>query len=147
MKTIALAGLLAAAAFALPAQAANHVSYTFTLAPGASKSFPIPAVGTPVTLTGTITAKNGGTQTPSALVAALVNQDPSSGQLTWIGTNGNGSQTVGTTLSASVVASYAFSNAVISATASATAGKGTLTVTQSATQTSVPCTYTILLGY
>jgi hypothetical protein len=151
MKTIvslAAAGLLAAGAFAGPAHAATRTQYVFTLAPGGAKSFPIPVVGAPVTLSGTVTSKNGGTQTPSALVGALVNQDPSSGQLTWIGTNGNGSQTVGTTLFATVVASYAFSNAVITAApATAAGGKGTLTVTQSASTTAVPGTYTITLTY
>jgi hypothetical protein len=146
--SLALAGLLAAGAFAVPAKAATRTSYVFTLAPGASKSFPIPVVGAPVTLSGTITLKNHGTQTPSALVGALVNEDASSGQLTWIGTNGDGSVTVGTTLSAKVVASYAFGNAVITAgAASAASVRGTLTVTQSATQTILPGTYAITLTY
>jgi hypothetical protein len=151
MKTIAslaLAGVLAAGAFVLPAKAATRTSYVFTLAPGASKSFPIPVVGAPVTLSGTITLNNHGTQTPSALVGALVNEDASSLQLTWIGTNGNGTVNVGTTLSAKVVASYAFGNAVITASpAAASGGKGTLTVTQSATQTILPGTYAITLTY
>jgi hypothetical protein len=151
MKTkvcLALAGLLAAGAAALPAHAATRVQYAFTLAPGASKSFPIPVIGMPVTLSGTISGQNGGTQTPSALVGALVNQDQKSGQVTWIGTNGNGTVTVGTTLSSHVVVSYAFGNAVITATpATFVGGRSTLTVTQSATQTSVSDAYTITLTY
>jgi hypothetical protein len=151
MKTIAclaVIGVLAAAATAAPAAAATRVQYAFTLAPGASKSFPVPAIGMPVTLSGTISAQNGGTQTPSELVGALVNQDQKSGQVTWIGTNSNGSVTVGTTVSSSVVVSYAFGNAVITATpATFVGGHSVLTVTQSATQTSVSDAYTITLTY
>jgi hypothetical protein len=146
--SLAAAGLLAAVAFTSATQAATRTQYVFTLAPGGTKSFPIPAVGAPVTLSGTITLRNGGTQTPTALVGALLNQDPSSGQLTWIGTNGDGSQTVGTTLSSAVVASYAFGNAIISASpAPAAGGRGSLTVKQSATTTIIPGTYTLTLTY
>ena len=139
--------ILAALATAPAAHAANRAIYKFTLAPGASKTITLPVGQAPVILAASVTFENNGTLTPSELVGALVNQDPKSGQVTWIGTNADGSQAAGNTLSSHQVAAFGSSDAIITATASTTTGPGTLTVTQSASQTIIAGTYFIRLSY
>jgi hypothetical protein len=121
------------------------VSYKFTLAPGGAKTFPLPMQGRPVTLSASLTAQNGGTQAPTALILSTIVEDFTSKQLTWLSVNGDGSTVASNTLSGSTVAKFAFSNAVLTATA--TAGAGNLTITQSSTSTSIPFTYTVLMTY
>jgi hypothetical protein len=95
-----------------------------------------------------LSAENHGTQTPSALVGAIINEDPSSRQLTWIGTNGDGTQAAGTTLSnPAQVAAFAFNNCIVTAAPGSGDVKGKLIFTQSATTTSVPLTYYVVINY
>ncbi len=72
------------------ASAANHSLLTFTIKPGGSATFTLPAQQNPVLIEVSVTFNNGGTQTPSEIMYAVVNQDPSSHQMTWIGTNSDG---------------------------------------------------------
>jgi len=138
LAAIAVLSFNATVAFA----ADHHSTLSFTLAPGASKTFALPAKSVPVRLSASLTAKNGATQTPCALIDAVINEDASSNQLTWIGTNGDGSQGANNTLSSSTVANFAFSNATLSAAAG-----GTLTITQNAATTSIPFTYHVTMDY
>jgi hypothetical protein len=69
----------------------HHIELTFDLDPGASFSFPLPKKQSPIRIEVTVSRMNGGTQTPTEIMYAVVNQDPVSNEMTWIGTNSDGS--------------------------------------------------------
>lgn len=83
----------------------NCAELRFSLKPGGSQDFLLPAVQTPVRIEVSFTLENGGTQEPSELMYAVVNQDPSSKQLTWIGTSNNGSTSGSSSLKGTLIAS------------------------------------------
>jgi hypothetical protein len=134
-------------AFAPASFAAGHIVYKFSLPPGGTKTISLPVIQVPVRLAASVSFENNGTLTPSELVSAVVNQDPKSGQVTWIGTNGDGSQAAGNTLSATQVAAFGFSDATVTAAAGTGSTAGTLTINQSSSETSIPGTYWIVLTY
>ncbi|MCL5021888.1 MAG: hypothetical protein M1497_00690 [Nitrospirae bacterium] len=76
----------------------HHIELTFDLDPGASFSFPLPKKQSPVRIEVTVSRMNGGTQTPTEIMYAVVNQDPVSNEMTWIGTNSDGSVVATNTL-------------------------------------------------
>jgi hypothetical protein len=76
----------------------DHERLTFTLAPGASQSFKLPASNDPVRIDLDKVSTNGGVQTPSEVFSALVNVDANGAGMTWIGTNSDGSQSAGSTI-------------------------------------------------
>ena len=57
------------------------------VAPGGSVSFPIPETQRPIFIAVSFSLQNGGTQTPSEVMYAVLNQDDKSNQFSWIGTN------------------------------------------------------------
>lgn len=69
----------------------HHTELTFDLEPGQSFSFPLPKKLSPVRIEVTVSRMNEGTQTPTDIMYAVVNQDPESNEMTWIGTNSDGS--------------------------------------------------------
>jgi len=146
-------GLIGLTAVAMPGSAAaaspSYLKVQFTLAPGASKVIPLPAGQIPIRVAVSFSLKNGGTQTPSELMTALVNEDPSSQQLTWIGTNSDGSQGAGTTLSSDLIASIDSGNVDLLAEAPATSAtpNGALVVSQSSTRTARTGSYIVTLIY
>ncbi|MBI2817481.1 MAG: hypothetical protein HYX72_11130 [Acidobacteria bacterium] len=77
---------------------AHHQELSFDIAPGASASFALPKTQWPIRIDVSFSLLNGGTQTPSEIMSALVNQDPQSSKITWVGTNNDASQQAGTTL-------------------------------------------------
>lgn len=77
---------------------AHHQELSFDVAPGASASFALPKTQWPIRIDVSFSLLNAGTQTPSEIMSALVNQDPQSSKITWIGTNNDASQQAGTTL-------------------------------------------------
>jgi hypothetical protein len=87
------------------ASMADHSLLTFTIKPGGSASFSLPVQQNPVLIAVSVTFKNGGTQTPSEIMYAVVNQDPFSQQMTWVGTNSDGSQTGSNSLKTTTIAS------------------------------------------
>jgi hypothetical protein len=131
-----------------PAIAQNfQTSFTeqdFTLAPGASHPFAIPVAYIPVHITVSFSLENGGTQTPSELMFAVVNWDQKSGQLTWIATSSDGATSAATSLSESVIGNIGGGNVVLSVESLAT---HTLTLTQSAARTSIPGHYVLTISY
>ncbi|UZR27339.1 hypothetical protein [Methylococcus mesophilus] len=144
--------LMCLAAIAMPGSAAaaspNYVKVKFSLMPGDSKVISLPAGQIPIRVAVSVTSKNGGTQLPSELMTALVNKDPSSGQLTWIGTNSDGSQAAGTTLDSHLVASINSGNVDLTAeTPTAARPHGSLTVYQSPSRTSIKGYYIVTLIY
>jgi len=81
-----------------PSIAAHHQDQSFTVNPGASQSFQLPRLQVPVRIDISETILNGGTQTPSEIMYAVVNQDQVSFQFTWVGTNSDASMQTGTSL-------------------------------------------------
>jgi hypothetical protein len=124
-------------------------TYRFTLQPGGAFEFNLPVVQNPVRIEVSLTANNGGTQTPSELMYAVVNQDPSSKQLTWIGTNSDGSTSGSNSLEATNIANI-FGGASSVANASlnvASAASATLSITQNASTTIIPGDYVVRIYF
>ncbi|HTZ98814.1 MAG TPA: hypothetical protein VMB02_00690 [Candidatus Aquilonibacter sp.] len=123
----------------------NCAELSFTLQPGGSQNFVLPAVQGPVRVEVSFTADNGGTQEPSELMYALVNQDPSSKQLTWIGTSNNGSTSGSSSLKGTLIASIfgggpPTTNASLEVVNPATR---TLAIKQNAATTAIPGHYIV----
>jgi hypothetical protein len=117
----------------------------FILKPGASQAFLLPAVQSPVRIEVSFSLLNGGTQEPSELMYAVVNQDPSSKQLTWIGTNNDGSTAGSSSLKGNLIASI-FGGGPPTTNASlevASAAARTLVVKQNAATTIIPGHYIV----
>jgi len=70
----------------------HYQELAFSINSGESYSFALPKVQAPVRIEVSFSLLNGGTETPSEIMYAVVNQDQQSGQMTWIGTNSDGSQ-------------------------------------------------------
>jgi hypothetical protein len=121
----------------------------FTLAPGGSHDFVLPVEQAPVHIEITLTANNGGTQEPSEIMYAVVNQDPSSKQLTWIGTNSDGSASGSSSLKGKLIASI-FGGGSGTTNASlnvANANTKTLSINQNASTTSRSCEYVVRMYF
>jgi len=118
----------------------NCAELRFTLKPGASQDLVLPAVQSPVRIEVSFSLLNGGTQEPSELMYAVVNWDPSSKQLTWIGTNNDGSTSGSSSLKGNLIASIfgggpPTTNASLEVAAAAT---HTLAIKQNAATTILP---------
>jgi hypothetical protein len=117
----------------------------FILKPGASQAFILPAVQSPVRIEVSFSLLNGGTQEPSELMYAVVNQDPSSKQMTWIGTNNDGSTAGSSSLKGNLIASI-FGGGPPTTNASlevASAAARTLVIKQNAATTIIPGHYIV----
>jgi hypothetical protein len=87
---------------------------------------------------------NGGTQTPSEVMYAQVNQDQDSNVISWIGTNNNGSVQVGTSIptgSSPVIAK------ICGGSCGVTNAPGTLMLTVNARTVTRPATFDVLIVY
>jgi hypothetical protein len=129
--------------------AEQHAELDFSVEPGGCYSFALPAVQKPVRIDVSFSLLNGGTQTPSELMSALVNKDPSSGQMTWIGTSNDGTQQGSNSLSGTQIA-FIFGGA--SPTVNATLevddlSAGTLKICQNQNTTSLTGHYKANLWY
>jgi hypothetical protein len=144
---IAISGIATFADSASAASAAE-VNRQFTLAPGGSVCFTYPEAGSnqPVQIMVSTSSGNGGTQTPSALVSAVVMRDTTSKQFTWIGTNGDGTTKASTQLSGNVIATGAFSNFLLM-TCTATGKSNQLELSQSGSTTTSRGTYYVTMFY
>jgi len=121
----------------------------FTLQPGGSHDFILPEVQSPVRIEVSLTANNGGTQEPSELMYAVVNQDPASKQMTWIGTNSDGSSSGSSSLKGKTIARI-FGGGPSTTNASlnvAVASTRTLNITQNASTTARPCEYVVKMYF
>jgi hypothetical protein len=162
--TMALIPAVTALAFVAPAATAataKFQQFTFTLSPGGSYSFKLPVIEAPVRIEVSFTADNGGTQTPSEIMYAVVNEDPDTKQETWVGTNNNGTQTAcnsQTTLNCLTVADAPFtpSDTIIAAIDPVDEdailevddqAAGALEIKQSATSTSIDGHYVVNLWW
>jgi hypothetical protein len=70
---------------------AFHQELSFDVAPGASASFALPKTQWPVRIDVSFSLLNNGTQAPSEIMYAVVNQDSLSSKITWVGTNNDAS--------------------------------------------------------
>ncbi len=101
---LAVAGSLGGWAYAVTSNPAinvtgpDHQRLTFTLAPGGSRTFQLPAANRPVRIDLDKVSTNGGVQTPSEVFTALVNVDENGAGMSWIGTNSDGSQRAASTI-------------------------------------------------
>jgi hypothetical protein len=70
----------------------HHQELSFTIDPGGSASFPMPKAQSPVRVEVTFSLHNGGVQTPSEVMYAVVNFDATvtPNQMTWVGTDSDG---------------------------------------------------------
>ena len=123
----------------------NCAELRFTLKPGGSQEFILPAVQSPVRIEVTVTANNGGTQEPSEIMYAVVNQDPSSKQITWVGTNNDGTTSGSSSLKGNIIArifggSAPTTNSTLEVIAAPTR---TLAIKQNAATTSIPGIYVV----
>jgi hypothetical protein len=125
----------------------NITQIKFTLSPGASKTFTLPNVAGPIRIEISSPSSNHGVQEPSELMWALVNWDhgtEGSDQITWIGTNSDGT-TLGTnSLQNSIIASIFGAPSVLKVVDAAT---GTLEVTRSSAGTIIDGNYVVRLYY
>jgi hypothetical protein len=83
---------------------AHHSELSFDIPPGGQAAFPLPKVQHPVRVEVSFSLLNQGTQTPSEVMYAVVNQDPLSGQMTWVGTNNDASMQAGNTPASTLIA-------------------------------------------
>ncbi len=147
--TLALAlALGAAGAVHSPASAAER-NLHFVLPPGGSICFQLPAVQLPVQVLVSESGFNGGTQTPSELLSAVVNQDAKSQQMTWLGTNSDGTSHGSSSLVGPVIATlWGGGPPTINAQLHVCSlGRRTIGITQSARTTSIPGNYFVTMFY
>jgi len=107
MKRMILALALGLGAFGSLHGAASAAERNFhvVIPPGGHVCFALPAVQIPIHVMISESSFNGGTQTPSELIEAIINQDAKSTQMTWLGTNSDGSQRGSNSLATPVIAS------------------------------------------
>jgi hypothetical protein len=77
---------------------AHHQELSFDVAPGASATFPLPKTQWPIRIDVSFSLLNAGTQVPSEIMYAVVNQDSASSKISWLGTNNDATQQSGTSL-------------------------------------------------
>lgn len=121
----------------------------FTLNPGASFAFSLPATQSPVRIEVSFTLANGGTQVPSELMYAVINRDTFSNQLTWIGTNSDGSTLGANSISSTTIArifggSPSTTNVALVVSVPSS---GTVRVFQSAATTALPGRYVVKIYF
>jgi hypothetical protein len=124
----------------------------FSLAPGATKTFTLPKVTSPIRIEISAPSSNAGVQTPSELMWALVNWDfgtEGSNQITWIGTNSDGTTAGSNSLQSGTIANIygGSSPTTISSLQVSDAATGTLKVTRSSATTTIDGNYIVKIYY
>ena len=127
----------------------DHQRLTFTLAPGASRTFRLPAANDPVRIDLDTISTNGGIQTPSEVFSALVNVDGNGVGMSWIGTSSDGSQAAGNTTEkgASITRLTCGSNCVVATLSAVSARARTVMLTANAATSSIDETYVVNIWY
>ena len=126
----------------------DHQRLTFTLAPGGSQTFKLPAANDPVRIDLDKISTNGGVQTPSEVFSALVNVDRNGAGMSWIGTSSDGSQAAGSTIKGSSITQLVCgTNCVIATLSAASAGARTVVLTTNAATSIIKETYVINIWY
>jgi hypothetical protein len=122
----------------------HYQELAFSINPGESYSFALPDVQAPVRIEVSFSSFNGGTQTPSEIMYAVMNQDQQSGQMTWIGTSSDGNQLGSNSLDDTQIASIGGGNAVLEVDSLA---NHTVKISQNANRTTLPGHYIVHLWY
>jgi hypothetical protein len=120
------------------------------LKPGGSFTFPLPKVDSPIRIEISAPSTNGGVQTPSELMWALVNRDSGNSQITWIGSNSDGSALGSNSLTGDGVLANIYGGSApttISSLVVANASAGTLSVKRSSTTTTISGRYVVRMYY
>jgi hypothetical protein len=126
----------------------DHQRLTFTLKPGASKTFTLPAANDPIRVDIAEPSTNGGVQTPSEVFSALVNVDKNGAGMSWIGTSSDGSQSAGSTISSTDITNLTCGAGCTIASLNAGSVSSHTVVLQTNAATSViPETYVVNIWY
>ena len=126
----------------------DHQRLVFTLAPGASQTFRLPAANDPVRIDLDSISTNGGIQTPSEVFSALVNVDRNAQGMSWIGTNSDGSQAANSTIHSSTITQLVCgANCVIATLSVSNAGARTVMLTANKATSIINETYVINIWY
>jgi|SRR5215813_1893722 len=151
---LAVAGSLGGWAYAVTSEpavivtGADHQRLTFTLAPGASQTFKLPAANRPVRIDLDKVSTNGGVQNPSEVFTALVNVDKNGAGMSWIGTNSDGSQKAGSTITSRNITNLVCgASCGIASLNVKSVAQHTVVLVQNAATTSIKGTYVINIWY
>jgi hypothetical protein len=151
VAAVAAVGGLAYAVTNVPAvnvTGPDHQRITFTLSPGGSKSFKLPAANRPVRIDLDKVSTNGGVQTPSEVFTALVNVDKNGAGMSWIGTNSDGSQHAASTISSHNIANLVCgASCVVASLNVQSVPNHSVVLKQNAATTSIRGTYVINIWY
>lgn len=151
---LAVAGSLGGLAYAVTNTPAinvtgpDHQRLTFTLTPGASQTFTLPAANRPLRIDLDKVSTNGGVQTPSEVFSALVNVDKNGAGMSWIGTNSDGSQRAGSTITTHNITNLVCGASCIIASLNVNSiAQHTVVLRQNSATTSIKGTYVINIWY
>ena len=126
----------------------DHQRLVFTLAPGASQTFRLPAANDPVRIDLDKISANGGTQTPSEVFSALVNVDRNARGMSWIGTSSDGSQAANSTIHSSTITQLVCgANCVIATLSVSNAGARTVMLTANKATSIINETYVVNIWF
>lgn len=126
----------------------DHQRLVFTLAPGSSQTFRLPAANDPVRIDLDEISTNGGIQTPSEVFSALVNVDRNGAGMSWIGTSSDGSQAANSTAHGSTITRLVCgANCVIATLSVSSVGARTVMLTANAATSIINETYVINLWF
>jgi hypothetical protein len=127
----------------------DHERLAIKLAPGASRTFVLPAANDPLRIDLDAVSLNGAIQTPSEVFSALVNVDANGAGMSWIGTRSDGSERSGYTFTGgpAITELTCGAHCVIAWLNSSNAARRTVTLKQNASTTSIGRTYVINIWY
>ena len=126
----------------------DHQRLVFTLAPGASQTFRLPAANDPVRIDLDSISTNGGIQTPSEVFSALVNVDRNARGMSWIGTSSDGSQAANSTIHSSTITQLVCgANCVIATLSVSNAGARTVMLTANKATSIINETYVVNIWF
>ncbi len=137
-----------------PADSTSHYQQlSFVIKPGGSESLALPPeavrTGCAVRIDVSFSLHNAGTQKPSEIMCAVVNRDPESHQITWIGTNNDGTSKGSSSTDGRAIA-HIYGGASPTVNASLEVGDaaaGTLMLTQNASTTARPGYYCVTIWH
>ena len=126
----------------------DHQRLVFTLAPGGSQTFRLPATNDPVRIDLATVSTNGGVQTPSEVFSALVNVDRNGAGMSWIGTSSDGSQAANSTIHSSTITQLVCgANCVIATLSVSNAGARTVMLTANKATSIINETYVVNIWF
>jgi len=140
--------ILAVAASPSSALTVQEQQYDFNLQPGGSYTFTLPNVKSPIRIEISSPSTNGGVQEPSEVMWALVNKDSGNGNITWIGTNSDGTTVGSNSLQSTDIANVTCgTDCTVSSLTVVNASAGEPAVTRSSTTTHIYGSYIVRLYY